>query len=128
MPRKLIQVDHIILAKTWRLFDHYEKRMSAHDLADALQIAILTSWKWCRALHGQGLIHICDWRQDTLGRYQTPVYAYGDKLDKPKPRKTNLDRRLEYERKKELRRQARAERTERERKKNAQILEGANIC
>jgi hypothetical protein len=103
MPRKLIQVDHIILAKTWRLFDHYEKRMSAHDLADALQIAILTSWKWCRALHAQGLIHICDWRQDTLGRYQTPVFAAGDKLDKPKLRKTNLDRRLEYKRRKELR-------------------------
>jgi hypothetical protein len=44
-----------------------------------------------------------------VGRYQTPVYAAGDKLDKPKPRKTNLDRRLEYERKKELRKQARAE-------------------
>jgi hypothetical protein len=103
MPRKLIQVDHIILAKTWRLFDYYQKRMSAHDLADALQIAILTSWKWCRALHAQGLIHICDWRQDTLGRYQTPVFAAGDKLDKPKLRKTNLDRRLEYKRRKELR-------------------------
>ena len=109
MPRKLIQIDHIMLAKTWRLFDYYQKQMSAHDLADALQIAILTSWKWCRALHAQGLIHICDWRQDTLGRYQTPVYAYGDKLDKPKPRKTNLDRRLEYERRKELRKQARAD-------------------
>ena len=109
MPRKLIQVDHIILAKTWRLFDRFERRMSAHDLADALEIAILTSWRWCRALHGQGLIHICDWRQDTVGRYQTPVYAAGDKLDKPKPRKTNLDRRLEYERKKELRKQARAD-------------------
>ena len=109
MPRKLIQVDHIILAKTWRLFDRFERRMSAHDLADALEIAILTSWRWIRALHGQGLIHICDWRQDTVGRYQTPVYAAGDKLDKPKPRKTNLDRRLEYERRKEERKQARAD-------------------
>jgi len=126
MPRKLIQVDHIILAKTWRLFDRYERQMSAHDLADALEIAILTSWRWCRALHGQGLIHICDWRQDTLGRYQTPVYAYGDKLDKPKPRKNNLDRQLEYERRKEQRKQARAEKKERE--ENARVLEGANIC
>jgi hypothetical protein len=34
MPRKLIQVDHIILAKTWKLFEHLDRRMSAHDLAD----------------------------------------------------------------------------------------------
>ena len=125
--RKLIQIDHIMLAKTWKLFEHYEKQMSAHDLADTLEIAILTSWRWIRALHGQGLIHICDWRKDTVGRYQTPVYAAGDKLDKPKPRKTNLDRRMEYERRKELRKQARAEKTK-EREENARVSEGANIC
>ena len=108
MSRKLIQIDHAMLCKTIRIFEFQEKRYSAHDLADDLQIAILTSWRWCRALHAYDIIHICDWRQDKLGRYQTPVYGWGNKLDKPKPRKTNLDRRLEYERRKELRKQARA--------------------
>ena len=125
--RNKISVNHIMLAKTWKLFGYWEKELTAHELADTLEIAILTSWKWCRALHAQGLIHICDWRQDTLGRYQTPVFAAGDKLDKPKPRKTNLDRRLEYERRKELRKQARAEKKERA-EENAGISEGANIC
>lgn len=115
--RKKISVNHIMLAKTWKLFTYWERELTAHELADTLEIAILTSWKWCRALHDQGLIHICDWRQDTLGRYQTPVFAGGDKLDKKKPRKTNIDRRLEYERKKEDRKKARAEKKE----QNAQI-------
>jgi len=127
MPRKLVQIDHAMLCKTIRIFEFQEKKYSAHDLADDLQIAILTSWRWCRALHAYDIIHICDWRQDKLGRYQTPVYGWGNKLDKPKPRKTNLDRRLEYERKKELRKQARAEKKERA-KENAGISEGTNIC
>ena len=109
MPRKLVQIDHAMLCKTIRIFEFQEKIYSAHDLADDLQIAILTSWRWCRALHAYDIIHICDWRQDKLGRYQTPVYGWGNKLDKPKPRKTNLDRRLEYERRKEERKKARAD-------------------
>ena len=100
--RKVISVNHHLLAKTWKLFQFSEREMSAHDLAHELEIGMVTAYRWVRTIHEHNLIHISGWRADTLGRYNTPIYSAGDKLNKPKPKRTLYDRRRAYRIKMEI--------------------------
>ena len=45
-----------------------------------------------RTFKKHGLIHIYSWRQDTLGRDTTPVYSFGDGVDKPRRKMTAVQR------------------------------------
>jgi len=100
--RKVISVNQHLLAKTWSLFTFSERQMSAHDLSDALEIGMVTAYRWMRTIHDHKLVHICAWRADTMGRFNTPVYAAGDKLDVVKPKRTLYDRRRAYKLKMQL--------------------------
>ena len=90
----------VLFAKIWKLFES-GRPLSAHDIADSLEVTKRTAWHWMAALHDQRLIHIVDWRKDTIGRDQTPVYVVGDGFDKPKSRRTPQDRKRKYLEKKE---------------------------
>jgi|TARA_R110000868_G_scaffold127649_1_gene335450 hypothetical protein len=100
--RKVISVNQHLLAKTWKLFQFSEREMSAHDLAHELEIGMVTAYRWMRTIHDHKLVHICGWRADTMGRYNTPIYAAGDLMDKPKPKRTLYDRRRAYRIKMEI--------------------------
>ena len=89
------RVDAYLFAKTVKMFD-MGREVDAHQLADALEVSIRTSWLWLRTLHEMRCIHIDGWKKDTIGRDQTPIYAFGDGFDKPKSRRTAEDRRLKY--------------------------------
>ena len=89
------RVDAYLFAKTWKMFD-MGREVDAHQLADALEVSIRTSWLWLRTLHEMRCIHIVGWKKDTIGRDQTPIYLGGDGFDKPKSRRTAEDRRRKY--------------------------------
>jgi len=93
------RVDAYLFGKTWLMFDN-GREITAHDLADTLEISMRTSWLWLRTLHEMRCIHIVGWKKDTIGRDQTPIYAGGDGFDKPKKVKTLEDRRRKYHEKK----------------------------
>jgi predicted DNA-binding transcriptional regulator YafY len=85
----------LLFAKIWKMFES-GRQLSAHDVADSLEVTKRTAWHWMAALRDQRLIHIVAWRKDTIGRDQTPVYSVGDGFDKPKSRRTPEDRRRKY--------------------------------
>lgn len=87
--------NYVIFAKIWKMFDT-GRELSAHDVAESLEVAKLTAWKWLACLHEMRCIHIIGWKKDTIGRDQTPVYAMGDGYDKPKSKRTPEDRRRIY--------------------------------
>ena len=93
------RVDAYLFAKTWKLFET-GREVSAHDLADIIDVSMRTSWLWLRTLHEMRCVHIVGWKKDTMGRDQTPIYANGDGFDKPKQVKTLEDRRRKYHEKK----------------------------
>ena len=76
--------------------------MTSHDLADELQISTRTAYKWVRTIHEFRLIYICGWKPDSIGRLVTPVYSVGNLMDKPRPKRTTLDRRRAYKIKMEI--------------------------
>jgi hypothetical protein len=78
--------------------------MTSHDLAYELEISIRTAYKWVRTIHEFRLIYISGWKADSIGRFNTPIYSAGNKLDKPKPRRTLRDRRRAYKIKTEIER------------------------
>tara|TARA_B110000305_G_C19237641_1_gene538316 strand:+ start:341 stop:670 length:330 start_codon:yes stop_codon:yes gene_type:complete len=94
------RVNAYLFAKTWRMFAD-GRHVSAHDLVESLEVATRTAWLWLRTLHEMRCIHVVDWKKDTIGRDQTPVYADGDGFDKPKYKRTLADRRRQYYDKKE---------------------------
>ena len=96
---KARRVDAYLFAKTWQLFDK-GREVTAHDLADILEVSMRTSWLWLRTLNEMRCIHIVGWKKDTIGRDQTPIYAGGDGFDKPKSKRTAEDRRRKYHEKK----------------------------
>ena len=102
--RKVISINHHLLAKTWKLFQFSEREMSAHDLAHELEIGMVTAYRWVRTIHEFRLIYISGWKADSIGRFNTPIYSAGNKLDKPKPKRTLRDRRRAYKIKTEIER------------------------
>jgi len=93
------RVDAYLFAKTIKMFD-MGREVNAHQLADALEVSMRTSWLWLRTLHEMRCIHIVGWKKDTIGRDQTPIYSFGDGFDKPKSKRTAEDRRRIYAEKK----------------------------
>jgi len=89
------RVDAYLFAKTIKMFD-FGREVDAHQLADALEVSMRTAWLWLRTLHEMRCIHIVGWKKDTIGRDQTPIYAFGDGFDRPKHRRTAEDRRRKY--------------------------------
>jgi hypothetical protein len=102
--RKAMSVNEQLLCKTWSLFTFSERKMTSHDLAYELEISIRTAYKWVRTIHEFRLIYICGWKADTIGRFNTPIYAAGNLMDKPKPKRTLRDRRRAYKIKTEIER------------------------
>lgn len=59
--------------------------MSCYELEAATGIFYDTITSLIKVLKAEGIVHICDWKQDRLGRYQTAVYSLGAGQDKEKP-------------------------------------------
>ena len=89
------RVDAYLFAKTMNML-LMGREVDAHQLSDALEVSMRTSWLWLRTLHEMRCIHIVGWKKDTIGRDQTPIYVLGDGFDKPKSKRTPADRRVKY--------------------------------
>ena len=63
-----------------------------YELAEMSGLQYQTVLHYCNTLHKLKVIHICDWREDVRGARTLRVYAMGDDLDAPKPkRKTDKE-------------------------------------
>jgi len=85
----------ILFAKIWKMFDS-GRELSAHDIAESLEVKKITAWRWLACLHDMRVIHVVGYKKDTIGRDQTPIYVMGDGFDKPKHVRTKAERRAQY--------------------------------
>jgi hypothetical protein len=51
-------------------------------------------------LKAEDVVHICDWKADSLGRMQTPIYSVGGGIDAEKPKRVPMSLRSEKYRRK----------------------------
>ena len=58
---------------------------TAEDLAEDMQCHIKTASRHIREAWMLSLIHICEWDRTTMHGYPVPVFAWGDKKDRPQP-------------------------------------------
>ena len=59
--------------------------LTCAELAEATGLNKLTVYDYTRALHKEGVIHICDW--DGEGRNQSKIYRLGPGTDLRRPHK-----------------------------------------
>ena len=57
-----------------------------YDLAEMSGLQYQTVLHYCKTLHKQKVIHICDWSEDARGARILRVYAMGTDKDVPKPK------------------------------------------
>lgn len=77
--------------------------VSAHEIVNETGIHIVTAQRLMRTLKQHEIIHICNWRQDLLGRDAIPVYELGFRKDKPRRAMTQAQRQQRCRDKKEKR-------------------------
>lgn len=53
------------------------------ELAEETGLHVLTVYDWTRAMHKQGIIHICMWEGE--GRSSTRIFMFGPGKDAPRP-------------------------------------------
>lgn len=68
-----------------------------HDVAEYTGLAVSTSRRFILALEREGAIHVVGWEQDSLSRFTTKVFAFGQgkSVPRPKPVKSLVQRRKE---------------------------------
>lgn len=80
-----------------QIFSLMVKRpVSAHDISEQIGMHIVNAQGLMRMFKKYGLIHIYSWRQDARGRDATPVYVFGEGIDKPRRKKSANQRAREY--------------------------------
>lgn len=75
--------------------------VSAHEIANKTGLHIITAQSLMRAFKKHGVVHVCNWRQDTKGRDAIPVYDIGFKKDKPRRAMTPAERQRKHRENKE---------------------------
>jgi len=69
---------------------------TASRLASEADVHLVTAQAWLRELRQQGVVHITQWQQDSLGRDSIPVYALGKGDDLPRRRTTRSETMKRY--------------------------------
>lgn len=63
----------------------YEGRFTLAELATKSGMDYERCREFLKDLKAEGVVHICDWRRDTMKRWSIAVYALGPGLDAKKP-------------------------------------------
>jgi hypothetical protein len=69
---------------------------TCHELADVVGLHVLTVYDYTKAMYKQGVIHICAWENDALGRCSIRIYMLGAGKDAAKGTKTRIQISADY--------------------------------
>jgi hypothetical protein len=69
-----------------------ERPVTAYDISEKVGMHVVNAQGLMRTFKRYGVVHVCNWRQDSMGRDVTPVYELGEGLDKPRRKKTAAQR------------------------------------
>lgn len=67
-----------------------EGTMTCSELADAVGIHVMTVYDYTKAMYKHGVIHICAWEPDRIGRCTVRIYMLGKGKDAAKGTKTRI--------------------------------------
>ena len=73
-----------------------EKPQSSHTIAEITGLHHITVSIYLRALHQEQAVHVSRWGEDRKGREQTPYFALGFGLDKPRRVKSKAEVQRDY--------------------------------
>jgi predicted ArsR family transcriptional regulator len=90
----LRKINHTKMAKTIAVL--HNGPTTASRLASEAGVHLVTAQSWLRELRQQGVVHITQWQQDSLGRDSIPVYALGKGDDLPRRRTTRSETMKRY--------------------------------
>ena len=83
MRRAPLRLNALTVAKMIRYLQ--EVPSNVRELADCCGLSIATTRKFVLALEKERAIHVVAWEQDSLQRYTTKVYAFGNGKDAKRP-------------------------------------------
>jgi predicted ArsR family transcriptional regulator len=92
--RSLVRLNALSIAKMLRYLQ--EVPANVDELAEVSGLTTHTVRKFVLAMHREGAIRTSGWEPDTLGRYVTRVYSFGEGRDAPKPKKERGQVNREY--------------------------------
>jgi predicted ArsR family transcriptional regulator len=67
-----------------------EGTRDCQELAEAVGLHVLTVYDYTKAMYKQGVIHICAWETDSLGRCNVRIYMLGKGKDAIKSKKSRI--------------------------------------
>ena len=91
------KINHVALAQTIKLL--LQGPITAHELAEYTGIHPVTAAEWMRGLRREGVVHVCGWLPDSMGRDATAVFKMGAGRDKPRSKMTQAERQARYRQK-----------------------------
>lgn len=62
--------------------------LNCNELAEATGLHVLTVYQYTRAMHKEGVTHVCDWETDRMGRETIRIYMLGKGKDAARRTKT----------------------------------------
>lgn len=63
--------------------------MTSKQISDYTGIHYETIRGLMSVLREENVVHVCEWKADTIGRYQTAIYSLGSGTDAEKPKPQN---------------------------------------
>lgn len=70
--------------------------MSRKELAEESGLYITTVVEYTKAMHREGVVHVCRWEPDARGKHSIPIYKLGKGKDAPRIRMTAAERQAKY--------------------------------
>lgn len=75
MKRRPVRISALTQARFLRLL--MDGELSVHELAEEIGMHRVTAYRYCFALHREGVIHVTGYRIDTLGRDGSRIFKLG---------------------------------------------------
>jgi predicted ArsR family transcriptional regulator len=89
MKKKIIRVNAIAIAEMLKAAQ--EGIYTAYELVEKTGLTINTVRGYMNVFHKAGIVHVCDWEEDSRGNRTRKVYKLGAGKDMKKPRLSQSD-------------------------------------
>ena len=96
--KRQIKINAILQAQLIKLL--LEGTYTCKELAEMTGLHYTTVLQYTRELHRAGAAHISGWEKDPRGRDLAKIYKLGEGKDKPRQKKTPIERQAAYRAKK----------------------------
>ena len=90
----VVKVNQTTYALTMKLL--LDGPVTAQEIVEETGLHLVTAQRLMRIFKKHGVVHVCAWEADRLGRDVTPVYKLGKGKDKPRHKFTAAERQARH--------------------------------